>query len=114
MDRLPECSRRTRVPVVACAFGCEAICARYQGVIGCMLWIASFGGGRTARRVKDLLSKDVFVLYADDNLLLAEAMMQWKCIRQVPVVDRRYNLKGLVTHCETCYAPQFDACATVP
>jgi len=49
-------------------------------------------------RVKDLMSKDVFVLYADDNLLLAEEMMQWKRIRHVPVVDRHYNLKGLVTH----------------
>jgi CBS domain-containing membrane protein len=49
-------------------------------------------------RVKDLMSRDVFVLYADDNLLLAEEMMQWKRIRHVPVVDRYYNLKGLVTH----------------
>ena len=49
-------------------------------------------------RVKDLMSRDVFVLYADDNLLLAEEMMQWKRIRHVPVVDRHYNLKGLVTH----------------
>jgi predicted transcriptional regulator len=49
-------------------------------------------------QVKDLMSKDLFVLYADDNLLLAEEMMQWKRIRHVPVVDRHYNLKGLVTH----------------
>jgi CBS domain-containing membrane protein len=49
-------------------------------------------------RVKDLMSKDIFVLYADDNLLLAEEMMQWKRIRHVPVVDRHANLKGLVTH----------------
>jgi CBS-domain-containing membrane protein len=49
-------------------------------------------------QVKDLMSKDIFVLYADDNLLLAEEIMQWKCIRHVPVVDRHYNLKGLVTH----------------
>jgi CBS domain-containing membrane protein len=49
-------------------------------------------------QVKDLMSKDIFVLYADDNLLLAEEIMQWKRIRHVPVVDRHYNLKGLVTH----------------
>jgi CBS-domain-containing membrane protein len=49
-------------------------------------------------QVKDLMSKDVFVLYAGDNLLLAEEIMQWKRIRHVPVVDQRYNLKGLVTH----------------
>ena len=49
-------------------------------------------------QVKDLMSKDVFVLYADDNLLLADEMMQWKRVRHVPVVDRHYNLKGLVTH----------------
>lgn len=48
--------------------------------------------------VKDLMNKDVFVLYADDTLLLAEEMMQWKRIRHVPVVDRHYNLQGLVTH----------------
>ena len=48
--------------------------------------------------VKDMMSKDVFVLYLDDNLLLAEEMMQWKRIRHIPVVDREYNLKGLVTH----------------
>jgi CBS domain-containing protein len=49
-------------------------------------------------QVKDLMSKDVFVLYADDNLLLAEEMMNWKRVRHVPVVDRQHNLKGLVTH----------------
>ena len=49
-------------------------------------------------QVKDLMSKDLFVLYADDNILLAEEMMQWKRIRHIPVVDRHYNLKGLVTH----------------
>jgi CBS domain-containing membrane protein len=49
-------------------------------------------------QVKDLMSKDVFVLYVDDNLLLAEEMMHWKRIRHVPVVDRQHNLKGLVTH----------------
>ena len=49
-------------------------------------------------RVKDLMSKDVFVLYADDNMLLAEEMMHWKRIRHVPVVDRQHNLIGLVTH----------------
>jgi predicted transcriptional regulator len=43
-------------------------------------------------QVKDLMSKDIFVLYADDNLLLAEEIMQWKRIRHVPVVDWHYNL----------------------
>ena len=49
-------------------------------------------------QVKDLMSKDVFVLYADDTVLLAEEMMQWKRIRHVPVVDRKANLQGLITH----------------
>ena len=49
-------------------------------------------------RVKELMSTDVFVLYADDNLLLAEEMMQWKRIRHVPVVDRNFALIGLITH----------------
>ncbi len=49
-------------------------------------------------QVKDLMSFDVFVLYADDSLLLAEEIMHWKRIRHVPVVDRHHNLKGLVTH----------------
>lgn len=49
-------------------------------------------------RVKDLMSTDVFVLYAEDSLLIAEEMMQWKRIRHVPVVDRESNLQGLITH----------------
>ncbi len=49
-------------------------------------------------RVRDLMSQDVFVLYADDNLLFAEEMMQWKRIRHIPVVDRESNVQGLITH----------------
>ena len=49
-------------------------------------------------RVKDLMSPDVFVLYAEDSLLIAEEMMQWRRIRHVPVVDRESNLQGLITH----------------
>lgn len=49
-------------------------------------------------RVRDLMSTDIFVLYVDDNLLLAEEMMQLKRIRHVPVVDREGNLQGLITH----------------
>jgi CBS domain-containing membrane protein len=49
-------------------------------------------------RVKDLMTKNVFALYADDSLPLAEEMMDWKRIRHVPIVDRHHNLKGLVTH----------------
>jgi CBS domain-containing membrane protein len=49
-------------------------------------------------RVKDLMSTDVFVLYAEDSLLIAEEMMQWRRIRHVPVVDRESNLQGLITH----------------
>ncbi len=48
--------------------------------------------------VKDLMSTDMFVLYAEDNLLSAEEMMQWKRIRHLPVVDRASNLQGLITH----------------
>jgi len=49
-------------------------------------------------RVRDLMSTEIFVLYVDDNLLLAEEMMQLKRIRHVPVVDREGNLQGLITH----------------
>ncbi|MEE8289974.1 MAG: CBS domain-containing protein [Candidatus Tectomicrobia bacterium] len=49
-------------------------------------------------QVRELMTEDVFVLFADDTLLLAEGMMQWKRIRHVPVVDRESNLKGLITH----------------
>lgn len=49
-------------------------------------------------RVRDLMSTDIFVLYVDDNLLLAEEMMQFKRIRHVPVVDREGTLQGLITH----------------
>ncbi|MDH3602939.1 MAG: CBS domain-containing protein [Candidatus Tectomicrobia bacterium] len=44
------------------------------------------------------MSTDVFVLYEEDSLLIAEEMMQWKRIRHVPVVDRESNLQGLITH----------------
>jgi CBS domain-containing protein len=44
------------------------------------------------------MSTEIFVLYVDDNLLLAEEMMQLKRIRHVPVVDREGNLQGLITH----------------
>jgi CBS domain-containing membrane protein len=49
-------------------------------------------------RVRDLMSTDIFVLYVDDTLLLAEEMMQFKRIRHVPVVDQEGNLQGLITH----------------
>jgi CBS domain-containing protein len=49
-------------------------------------------------RVRELMSTDIFVLYVDDNLLLAEEMMQLKRIRHVPVVDQEGNLQGLITH----------------
>ena len=49
-------------------------------------------------RVRDLMSTDVFVLYAEDSLLIAEEMMQWKRIRHIPVVDRESNVQGLITH----------------
>lgn len=49
-------------------------------------------------RVRELMSTDLFVLYVDDNLLLAEEMMQLKRIRHVPVVDREGHLQGLITH----------------
>jgi CBS domain-containing protein len=48
-------------------------------------------------RVRELMSTDLFVLYVDDNLLLAEEMMQLKRIRHVPV-DREGHLQGLITH----------------
>jgi CBS domain-containing membrane protein len=44
------------------------------------------------------MSTDVFVLYAEDSLLIAEEMMQWKRIRHIPVVDRESTLQGLITH----------------
>jgi CBS domain-containing protein len=44
------------------------------------------------------MSTDVFVLYADDSLLIAEELMQWKRIRHVPVVDGESNVQGLITH----------------
>lgn len=49
-------------------------------------------------RVRDLMSTDIFVLYVDDNLLLAEEMMQLKRIRHIPVVNREGDLQGLITH----------------
>jgi CBS domain-containing membrane protein len=49
-------------------------------------------------KVKDVMTSDVFVLYASDTLELARSLMQIKHIRHVPIVDGRGHFVGLLTH----------------
>lgn len=48
--------------------------------------------------VRDLMTPKPFTIYEDDNLQLAEDMMQWRYIRHIPVIDHEGNLVGLLTH----------------
>ena len=48
--------------------------------------------------VKDLMTTDLFTLYEDDNLKVLQEIMNWRAIRDVPVVNQKDELVGLVTH----------------
>ena len=48
--------------------------------------------------VKDLMTTDLFTLYADDSLKIADEIMQWRNIRHIPIVNSDEELVGLVTH----------------
>ena len=49
-------------------------------------------------KVKDVMTSDVFVLYASDTLELARSLMQIRHIRHVPIVDANGHFVGLLTH----------------
>lgn len=48
--------------------------------------------------VKDLMTTDLFTLYSDDSLKIADEIMQWRNIRHIPIVNYDEELVGLVTH----------------
>lgn len=49
-------------------------------------------------KVKDIMTKDVFVLYANDTLDLVRSLMEIKHIRHVPIVNTKGEFLGLLTH----------------
>ncbi|MCC7405431.1 MAG: CBS domain-containing protein [Bdellovibrionales bacterium] len=49
-------------------------------------------------QVKDLMTRDVFTLYEDDNIKFFKDLMKWQRIRHVPVVNQDNVVMGLVTH----------------
>lgn len=49
-------------------------------------------------RVGDVMSTDLFTIFDDDNIQLAEDMMSWRRIRHVPVINQVGKLVGLITH----------------
>ena len=49
-------------------------------------------------QVKDIMTKDVFILYANDDLDLVQALIKSRHTRYIPVVDTKGNFVGMVTH----------------
>lgn len=49
-------------------------------------------------KIKDIMTKDVFVLYEHDTLDLVRSLMEAEHIRHVPIIDREGNFAGLLTH----------------
>lgn len=49
-------------------------------------------------KVKDIMTKNVFVLYANETLDLVRSLMEIKHIRHVPIVDAKRRFVGLITH----------------
>ena len=49
-------------------------------------------------KIKDIMTSDVFVLYANDTLELARSLMQIRHVRHVPIVDADGQFVGLLTH----------------
>jgi CBS domain-containing membrane protein len=49
-------------------------------------------------KVKDIMTTEVFVLYATDTLELARSLMKIKHIRHVPIINPDGQFMGLLTH----------------
>ena len=49
-------------------------------------------------KIKDIMTSDVFVLYANDTLELARSLMQIRHVRHVPIVNADGQFVGLLTH----------------
>ncbi|HLG18443.1 MAG TPA: CBS domain-containing protein [Bdellovibrionota bacterium] len=50
------------------------------------------------KKVKDIMTSEVFFVHPDDKLDLAEDLMRWQRIRHVPVVDQSRHVVGMLTH----------------
>lgn len=48
--------------------------------------------------VADLMSTDLFTLFEDDSITLAEEIMKWRNIRHIPVINDQNELLGLITN----------------
>ncbi len=49
-------------------------------------------------KAKDIMTTDLFCVFDDDYLDIADSFMSWRRIRHVPVIDNENNLVGMVTH----------------
>lgn len=49
-------------------------------------------------KVKDIMTKNVFVLYANETLDIARSLMEIKHVRHVPIVTVKGKFVGLLTH----------------
>jgi CBS domain-containing membrane protein len=49
-------------------------------------------------KVKDIMTSEVFVLYATQTLELVRSLMRIKHVRHVPIVDADNTFVGLMTH----------------
>ena len=49
-------------------------------------------------KVKDVMTKEVFVLHATQTLELVRSLMRIKHVRHVPIVDQDNVFVGLITH----------------
>lgn len=49
-------------------------------------------------KVKDIMTKNVFVLYSNETLDIARSLMEIKHVRHVPIVDTKGIFVGLLTH----------------
>ena len=49
-------------------------------------------------KVKDVMTKDVFVLHATQTLELVRSLMRIKHVRHVPIVEPDHTFVGLLTH----------------
>ena len=48
--------------------------------------------------VKDIMTKDIFVLYANDDLDLVQTLIKSRHTRYIPIVDNEGLFVGLITH----------------
>jgi CBS domain-containing membrane protein len=53
--------------------------------------------GTRELKVGDIMSSDVFTLMHDDNVRVLEALMEWRGIRHVPIIDAEENVVGIIT-----------------